>query len=349
MTINRVEAEGLRGLARLSWEPDAGVNVVIGGNAAGKTSLLEAISLVCTGKVLRSGSSRGAIRDGQDRLWIRAAFGAGLKAGSLSYERSRSQRLWRLDDGSLRSAIEVYERIPVLVFNPETHYAVVQDANARRAGMYWAMFHVEPLFLETWRRYQRLLRQRNAALRTQNTQYRLFDGGLIQTGQVLAAMWQRLVSALQEPFTRLTERLALGVVATTRLRCGWDGPSFAEALEAHRAGDERLGYTQAGPHRGDIVFELRGRPVQETASHGQQKVVVSAWRLAMATLVAGAGRPPVLLLDDLAAELDSARRAAFYETLAELKAQAFVTALEGEPLPCPARVFHVEQGRLHGS
>lgn len=348
MAIKRLEVEGVRCLAPTSWNLDPGVNVVVGENGAGKTSLLEAISLVCTGKTLRTGSSRGAIAHGQERLRVAATFGEGLEAGDLVYERTRAQRLWRLNDAVLRSAALAYQQVPVMVFNPETHYAVLQDSNARRAGMYWAMFHVEPLFLETWRRYQRLLRQRNAALRLRNMNYRLFDPGLVQTGLVLAGFWERTLVAMRAPFIALTERLGLGMAADTRLRPGWDGESLAEALEGSRAGDERVGYTQVGPHRADIVFEIDQRSIQEVASHGQQKVVISAWRLAVVQLVAEKGRQALVLLDDLAAELDQRRRAAFYETLMGLDLQVVVTAMEPEPLPSPAPMFHVEHGRLHG-
>ena len=347
MTINRLEAEGVRCLGSTVWCPEAGVNVVVGENGAGKTSLLEAIALLCTGKALRRGGSRGAITQGQERLRVTGTFGEGLEAGQLVYERTRSQRAWRLNGETIKSATTVYEYVPVMVFNPETHYAVLQDANARRSGLYWTMFHVEPLFLETWRRYHRLLNQRNAALRAHDVTYQMFDPGLIQTGVVLAQMWQRTVEALCPVFSALSERLGLAVVVNTRARLGWEGGSFLEALEASRANDERLGYTQAGPHRADIFFEMDQRAIQETGSHGQQKVVISAWRLAGVTLVAATGRAPLVLLDDLAAELDRRRRAAFYETLVELKLQAFVTAMEPEPLPSPVAMFHVEHGLLH--
>lgn len=348
MAINRVEVEGLRCLVSTSWQPDAAVNVVLGENGAGKTSLLEAIHLACTGKVLRPGSSRGAIRQGQDRLRIKVGFGEGLEAGELVYERTRSQRTWRLNGEVLRSAARVYQEVPVVVFNPETHYAVLQDANTRRAAMYWTMFHVEPSFLEAWRRYQRLLRQRNAALRNHDPTYRVFEPGLIQTGQLLAEMWRRSVEALGLPFAVGIERLGLGIGAQLVWRRGWDSASLEEALEVSRVGDERLGYTQVGPHRADVGFSIHERPVQEVASHGQQKVVISAWRLAMVTLVAESGRRPVILLDDLAAELDRRRRLAFYETLVGLNLQVIITAIEPETIPSPVCMFHVEHGRLQG-
>lgn len=348
MSIKALEIEGLRCLERTVWSPGPGLNAITGINGAGKTSLLEAIALACTGKALRSGGARAAIAKGQDRLAVRMAVGEGLEAGAVRYERSPTDRIWAWDGTPIRSAAVVYERVPLMVFSPETHYAVVQDASARRAAMYWLMFHVEHQFLEVWRRYQRLLRQRNTALRARDRNYRAFDPGLVQISAVLAGMWERALESLQAPFAALIAQQGLGVAADIRIRPGWPGGSLEAALEACRETDERLGYTQVGPHRADIGFRVGGRPIQEVASHGQQKVVVSAWRLALVVRAVEAGRRPVLLLDDLGAELDRRRRAAFYETLGGLGLQAFVTALEPEPLPSPAFMFHVEQGRLHG-
>jgi len=133
---------------------------------------------------------RGAIRHGAERLKVGLRFGESLEASELRYERGRSVRSWRLDGEPLKSALGAYERLPLLIFSPETHYATLQDAQVRRAAMYWLLFHVEPLFLETWRRYQRVLRQRNAALREGLGLYRMFNPGLAQPvslGGVLAA------------------------------------------------------------------------------------------------------------------------------------------------------------------
>lgn len=343
MAITRLEIEDLRSLVQLRWQPAAGLNLIVGRNGAGKTSLLEAITLAATGKALRPGSARGAIRHGAERLKVGLRFGESLEAGELRYERGRSVRSWRLDGEPLKSALGAYERLPLLVFSPETHYATLQDAQVRRTAMYWLLFHVEPLFLETWRRYQRVLRQRNAALREGRGLYRMFNPGLAQTGEALAGFWQRAQERLQGPFQELAARLELQWPVAMRLRSGWGDESLEAALVRSEDGDERLGYTQVGPHRADIQFLLADHPLSQVGSHGQQKVVVSAWRLALAHCAERAGRVPVLLVDDLAAELDAVRRKAFYEVLVDGQSQAFVTAIDAETSPPPAAMFHVEQ------
>ncbi|HUW98201.1 MAG TPA: DNA replication and repair protein RecF [Acidiferrobacter sp.] len=349
MAIRALEIEDLRCLEKCVWEPSERVNVVVGENGAGKTSLLEAVVLAATGRALRSGSSRAAIAYNAKRLRVRVGFGKALSAGTLVYERSPQARVWLLNDEAVRSTIRVYEQLPILVFSPESHYAALQDAQVRRTTMHWLLFHVEPLFLDTWRRYQRVLKQRNMALRNKDATYRMFDPGLCQTGEVLAGFWSVNQKALQEPFQRLAARLRLTIPVEMVLYPGWQGKSFMEALSQAHLGDERLGYTQLGPHRSDIRFLLGGRPIQQVASHGQQKVIINAWRLALAQAVQAAGKEPLVLVDDLAAELDSERRHAFYEELSTSEVQALVTAIERDDLPSSATMFHVEHGCLHQS
>ncbi len=348
MRLRTLEVERLRCVERAVWEPGEGVNIVVGANGAGKTSLLEAIHLAATGRVLKPGSARGAIQHGSERLAVRARFGTGLEQGVVCYERSVSDRVWSLDGETVKSAIAVYERLPVLVISPETHYAILQDAQARRAAVYWLMFHVEPLFLESWQRYQRVLRQRNTALRQRNANYRAFDPGLVQTASVLARMWERLHESLQGRVAAIATDLGLGREPELVVKWGWGAKTLEEALEETRETDERLGYTHAGVHRMDVGLLLDGKPIQEVASHGQQKVIVSAWRLALLGAAAARGRPALLLVDDLAAELDRRRREAFYTMLTEaLKdVQVFVTATDGGDFPFPCDMFHVEHGVL---
>jgi len=134
-----------------------------------------------------------------------------------------------------------------------------------------------------------------------------------------------------------------------RLRSGWGDESLEAALVRSEDGDERLGYTQVGPHRADIQFLLADRPLSQVGSHGQQKVVVSAWRLALAHCAERAGRAPVLLVDDLAAELDGVRRKAFYDVLVDSQSQTFVTAIDAETSPPPAAMFTWNIAAAHAS
>ncbi len=347
MALTGLQIRNLRCLCEVDWSPGAGVNVVFGANGAGKTTLLEAVLLAARGKSWRPGGVRAAIRNGAESVAVRAAFGEGLEAGWLAYERSARERRWVQNGEPVRSPLSAYQALPVLILSPESHYETLQDPQVRRTAMQWAMFHVEPLFLETWRRYQRVLRQRNSALRNGDRHYRMFDPGLAQAGEALAGFWEGLGREVEPLLQDGVTRLHLGRTVGAAVRRGWTGESLLAALAATQEADERLGYTQAGPHRADVQFTMEGRPLAQIASHGQQKIVASAWRLALAARVHAAGAEPLLLIDDLGAELDGERRQAFYETLGSARLQAVVTAIESDPsMPTGFSMFHVEHGGL---
>ena len=347
MTFRRIEIENLRCLSAAAWEPAEGLSLIVGANGAGKTSVLEAIALVATGRVLRSGGVGGARQRGTGKMRVTAEYGAGLEQTVVGYESGAGGRMWRMDGIPQKSALGIVQRIPIMVLSPDAHYVALQDAMARRAATHWALFHVEPLFLDTWRRYQRILRQRNAALRQGDPVYRMFDQGLAQIGTSLFGFWENLYHHIAGRVQHYAGRLGLEGAVRVVLRCPWAGRGLEEALRAEYVADERLGYTQIGPHRLDVRFQLDGHALQAVGSHGQQKVVLSAWRLALAEHVAQGGKRPTLLVDDVPAELDRVRREAFFRLLAECGAQAMATATEVPPdLPHATTVFHVEQGRF---
>lgn len=347
MAMRALEIRNLRCLNSVSWEPVEGCNFVLGANGAGKTSLLEAVSLLATARALRPGSAGAARRYGSTVLRIQGEIGTGLDQATIRYERDGRQRQWFFNDEAQHSPLTIYRRLPLLVFSPESHYAALREAMVRRAGIHWALFHVEPLFLETWRRYQRVLRQRNAALRHHDPTYRMFDPGLAQNGGVLAGFWQTLIATLGPRTSKYAAALGLPLTVTVSLRPGWSGPDLLTALRDGAASDAQVGYTQSGPHRADLAFGLDGHSLQHGGSHGQQKLVMSAWRLALAEAVASTGVSPLLLVDDLPAELDRTHRAALADLLAATGGQVFITATEwAEAVPAGAAVFHVEHGQL---
>ena len=265
----------------------------------------------------------------------------------VGYESGADGKVWALEGQVQRSALGILQRVPVMVMTPDAHYVALQDPAARRAGTHWTLFHVEPLFLDMWRRHQRILRQRNAALREGNGIYRMFDQGLAQTGESLQGFWERLYATVGPLVTQYAQRLGLEGVGTVRVRSPWEGSTLEATLRANQLSDERVGYTQIGAHRLDVKFFLDEQPLQSVGSHGQQKVIISAWRLALAQAVSACGKVPTLLVDDVPAELDRTRREAFFAVLSESGAQTIATTTDEQVgLPGQTDVFHVEQGRF---
>jgi len=215
--------------------------------------------------------------------------------------------------------------------------------------MDWAVFHVEPQFMDTWVRYQRALRQRNAALKTDPTQAGVWDPELARLGEVIGESRRAFLERLQ-PYWVTTVAALSGLDVGLHYLRGWNlEHSLLEALSASRSRDELRQLTHAGPHRADVAVRLHGRPAREVLSRGQQKLVAVAMTLAQLRLLKEQTQTtPTLLLDDPAAELDAERLQRFIAEVSELRCQLVVTSLQAESrlFGTPDRTFRVGQGRV---
>ena len=211
------------------------------------------------------------------------------------------------------------------------------------------MFHVEPTFGLHWARYNRALKQRNAALRSGAGEISAWDGELIQNGVAITEARQRALERLIPGLRQTLERFG-GLDVAVGFTTGWlAGTSFEDALRSHAERDRARGTTTAGPHRADVTLRRSQRVARETLSRGQQKLtavamIISQLRLLQDELKMHA----VLLLDDPAAELDDKNLQRLFEELSMLRCQMIATSLTQETalFQAPKATFHVEQGRV---
>jgi len=348
MGLVRLTVEDLRCLREVRMEPGQRANVIIGPNASGKTSLLEAIFFLGRGRTFRAARREAAIREGADRLRIVGGLGPGETVG---IEVSRNEWIARARGEPVGSLAELATVQPVQLMDPDIHRLVEEGPGERRRYLDWATFHVKPGFLEAWRNYQRSLRQRNAALRAGASRGGLgiWNEQMVEAGTVIDRLRAETTDALGPPVSAAAGRF-LGAEVRIRYRPGQpSGEDLAQALLASEERDRKTGITQVGPHRADLVVEFDDHRARGWVSRGQQKLVAAALVLGQASVLAplwkGRG---ILLVDDPAAELDAQRLGALLDYIAELPFQVFLTALDKAGLARldDARVFHVEQGEV---
>ena len=255
----------------------------------------------------------------------------------------------RISGTTARSLTELTQAFPVQIIDPGVHKLVEEGAHRRRRWMDWAVFHVEHQFGDWWLRYTRILKQRNAALRTQPAQVTAWDTELARVGELIAESRRRFVENLL-PFWRESVLALSGLEPELHYFKGWaQDVSLAEALATSKTRDESKRLTHPGPHRADVIIRMSGRPAREVLSRGQQKLVAVAMTLAQLNLLQQATETtPTLLLDDPAAELDGKHLSRFIEQVMRLRSQLVLTSLHSEShlFGTPNRVFHVEQGRV---
>ena len=351
MALTWLQVEQFRCIERVELELDSRFNLFVGPNASGKTSLLEAMYFLGRGRSFRTRRLEALVRQGARSFVIVGRVGGPTKQMTVGVRGARGGTEIRLGGRAAESVAELAEHFPPQVIDPEVHKLLEEGPGRRRRFLDWGVFHVEPLFLPTWQRYHRALRQRNAALKQGLGQsaVAVWMPELAEAGELLARQRAEYVERLEGPVARLGERL-LGQAASLVYHRGWgDGVSLEDAVAKDWERDRRLGATQHGPHRGDVAVKVAGQAAKDRISRGQQKLLAAALTLAQVVVPEEQqGGRSALLLDDPAAELDSEGLARLLECVGELPVQLLVTSLrEDVPgLPSSGRRFHVEQGQV---
>jgi len=339
----------LRGYAALEAQFGPGPQLVWGPNAAGKTSLLEAIVLIAWGRSHRTSTDPELIRWGADLARVEGRAGdetievALIRPGSpASGGGSGSGRKRIRVNGVPRRAGGLTGLLRTVVFAPEEMLLVAGPPGLRRSALDQLAGQRSPAYLRDLAAYGRILQQRNGLLRSireetaARADLRYWDGPLLDAGGAIVSERLRLLEALAEPLALAHAEIAPDEVPAGRLglryetnapRLPGESPRDALARRLEETAEKEVwnGTTLVGPHRDDLVFELGGRDLAGFASRGQQRTAILAFKLAELDLLTVLdGRPPLLLLDDVFSELDPARRSHLVRRIADLP-QAFVT------------------------
>lgn len=354
MPLSRLTVRDFRCFEAAELDLDPEITWIVGQNASGKTSLLEALFFLGHGRSFRLARSEQLIRSGADRFELVARFDedSAHSGKVLGMARGPAGGEARLGGQAVRSFAEVAHALPVVVLDSEMNRLVSEGPGHRRRWLDWGLFHVEPAFLDCWRLFQRALRQRNQALKQGMPDRAIapWTDALVQAGEEL----HRLRAAYFEPLAALSSEYLAAALPEIPIelsyRRGWaQDESYREAIEKSRDRDQEFGNTRPGPHRADIRLTSAGTPAQERVSRGQQKMLAGALWLAQVQIFGReTGRKSLLLVDDLAAELDGERLARFLELLGRQSVQQVLTAINHAEIEktglATGRTFHVEQG-----
>lgn len=365
MHLSRLALDHFRSWDHLVLDLGPGVTILQGPNGLGKTNIVEAVEVLATGGSHRTSSSLPLVQRGQPAATIRANVTDGDR--TVTYEatiRAKGANRARINGGPSLYMRRIVGDIPVVAFTPEDQAIVAGDPSARRTFLNQAASQLIPGYAQSLQQFTHVARQRAALLR-QLAQSDSFDaardaalsgletwtGHYITLGLELTRARQRLVDRLQEPFSRLVQRLA-----GEDVRLQYE-PSFAEvaedspetAVSAHfqrlYAGEVARGQNLIGPQRDDLAVLIDDVPAREFASNGQLWTLALALRMAVHELLSAAhGEPPIVILDDVFAQLDEARRAQILD-FAQGQPQVLVTVAAASDIPPlgDARVIDVAQ------
>lgn len=352
MRFESLTLENCRRFEHLSLEFAPGINLFLGGNGAGKTTILEAAFVLSYGRSFRRGSGRALTCDAGGPLRIIGRLGhGGDRRVLLGLERRDDGWNARIDGRSAASLNELLLQCAVCCFEPGSHELIAGSAEHRRAFLDWGVFHVEPEFLSHWRRYSRSLKQANVLMRRAANPDELAPWFLAMS-QAAGPITHQRESYLQSWRSHFAEEASLLLPElghpAIAFDPGWDTEiPLAQLLARQLDRDRQRAHVSRGPHRADWTPSFEQIPRREQLSRGQEKLVALAAVLAQANLYAASrGEWPILLFDDLPSELDQSHQRRLLDRLAKLPAQVFITATERiGPLAEleNVKVFHVEQ------
>jgi len=346
LRIDSLNIGNFRNIEQACVESGRGINWLFGSNGAGKTSVLEAISVLARGRSFRSGSIAGLIRDEAESLRVRAHTHD--PEHQVAVERRPGDWIGRIDRTPCQRMSEFARALPLVLIEPETHQLVEGPPALRRSFLDWGLFHVEQRYLDDWKRYSRLLRQRNAALRggamegVLDSLESAMAAAAVSLDRYRHAYTANLAMSLAEVERELEfrlPRLALRYAGGAEDENGW-----LALWRENRARDREAGFTRDGPHRSDLKLRMNQRAVAPRLSRGQMKLAAVLLKLAQLALGRGA-TSPVLLLDDPVSELDADHLERLLAWLEGQPIQVWLTAVEAPPSR-PDALFHVEQGKI---
>lgn len=348
MLLTALRIENFRNLDSVSLDPAPGLNWLFGENGAGKTSVLEAIHVLARGRSFRANSISPLIRDGSRELRVVArTTDPDARAG---VERGASEWNGRINRQPTTKMSEFARLLPLVLVDPENH-ALVEGAPAiRRSFLDWGLFHVEQSYLADWRRYSRLLRQRNAALRAHAAPALLeaLERPMAEVAAAVETLRESYASSLQNALVALESDLEFHVdrIGLTYRPSARTADEYVEKWRATRERDLEQGFTRDGPQRGELAIRSGDRMAAPRLSRGQMKLVALMLKLGQMRLAHSAKCEPVLLLDDPVSELDGYHLARLLGWLRVQSNQAWITAVDRID-DSDAGLFHVEQGQIH--
>lgn len=349
MYINKLSAENLRNLETVGIEPCDSLNYLWGDNGAGKTSVLESIFVLSRGRSFRTTqpSELAGTGGGAFRVYAETVDDA-EKTHRIGLERSGKHWRGRIDGEDVRKLSSLTRQLPIVLMEPDSHLLVNGPPESRRKYLDWGMFHVEQGFLDTWRRYSKALKQRNAALRQSSVGLLdSLDEVLAEYGTRLDILRKRHSGMVAEKVGSIMENISETVpVVELEYQQGWKEETYLESLKVRRNRDLERGITGSGPHRSELKMTCNGVAARAVLSRGEQKAFAAAMLLTQVKLLVETGQKPVLLLDDLISEFDTEHFNRVLRCSLDTACQMWVTGTEKPVLDCNHRVFHVEQGRV---
>jgi len=355
MSVVKLVTNNFRNINNGTINFHSACNFFIGENGSGKSSLLEALFFIGHGKSFRTNKIDNlvvhdesnfalSIKDIENRL-----FG-------ISKDLDSAQTVIKINGERSTRLSELARNIAIQIITPESFRLFFGGPKERRRFVDLGLFHVEHRFSKSWSEFNRVLKQRNACLRNQSNDSSLdyWTEIFCQHSNIIAEYRCVYLDMLSAELVVWTNILLPEICSEIKIQYtrGWKQDSnLLDVINANLSREKAFGYTLYGTHKFDIKFLLNKKALESQLSRGQQKLFLIALTFAQAKLIEQVKRlKPILLIDDVGAELDLKSRTMLQEAIKMLDCQVIITAIDkaaiGPLVPSNEeyKMFHVKHG-----
>ncbi|MEE9304095.1 MAG: DNA replication and repair protein RecF [Thiotrichaceae bacterium] len=356
MWLSKLTVKNCRIVKDAKLEFNDKLNYIYGSNGSGKTSLLEAISILSLGRSFRTSRISEVISYGEDSLLCSSEVRCDDESiKRIGIEKTTSTTRIRVNRQSLQSQAQLSKILPVSIIHPLSHELISGGSSKRRRFLDWIAFYQFPEFHDIWKRYQQILKQRNASLKNPKLFYAI-EHLTYELCELQAPIHKFRCEALEKLKQTMSEELPDFLLMQTPLLSLKTGlpnetPLDTEALVSYY--NSKIGYeksrgrTITGVHNADIQIHLNSKPAATSASRGQAKILSLLLHIAQNLTITQQG---IIAIDDLAAEIDEKNYKQLIQFISNLERQTFITSTH-QPKHNPkgsveSSMFHVKHGEI---
>ena len=361
MFLKELRLTGLRNLVDSQLVFSNGLNYFFGQNGSGKSSVLEAIHYLGYGRSFRTSSHSPVINSMKSEFNIFGLVANQDGQTSVGLKRTRAREVLLKVDGAQSQLSKLVALFPILMFSPQTIDCVFSRSLFRRRLLDWGLFHVEHGYAELVSTFSKIVKHRNAMLRSvkikglnsiPRNELEYWDSEYARHAYLISQRREAYLNLLGQHLTETLPEVLRKEEMTLCYSEHWESSDkIVEALSGNLERDIRYGYTSVGPHRADLRILKKKKIATEYLSRGEQRMLMAGIILAQqSSLKAAKSVNPIILIDDLNAELDAYNQDDLITRLRDSGSQIFITAISPDgirkELSQEYKVFHVEHGHV---
>ena len=356
MSLHKLIINQFRNIESATLTFNSKVNLIIGENGSGKSSLLEAIYLLGLGRSFRTHLTNRVIQHEQSHFILYSEINHQEQLLPIGLQKSKSgDTILKIDGQIVKKLAALTQYLPLQLITPESYTLLSGSPKNRRAYLDWGVFYHDPLFYSNWSRIKRILKQRNAALKQCNAykELQVWDNELCLLSEQISAQRADYFEKLQPLIEQTIADFLPEFTIKCQFFCGWDvnNKPLSQYLSDNFHRDKQLGYTSIGPQKADLKIKINNLPVADVLSRGQLKLLVYALRLAQGLFLNSVNNKKcVFLIDDFSSELDKSKQTILAKHIINSDAQVFISAITANSIEDlfikNHTLFHVKQGKI---